>query len=91
VSFNIVFFCCCKLATLENAKSDYVTKNLKNVLKYIFQSQVDCCLPTSLLPLLLLLPANQLSPQKQKKGELTDIAATGEMKNKKTIVPVCCC
>jgi hypothetical protein len=31
---------------------------------------VDCCLPTSLL--LLLLPANQLSPQKQKKGELTD-------------------
>ncbi len=27
-------------------KSDYVTKNLiKNVLKYIFQSQVDCCLP----------------------------------------------
>jgi hypothetical protein len=55
---------------------------------------VDRCLPTSLLLLLLLLllfpPANQLSPQKQKKGELTDIA-TREMKNKKTIVPVCCC
>ena len=86
------FFAAANLATLENAKSDYVTKNLKNVLKYIFQSQVDCCLPTSLLLLLLLLllPANQLSPQKQKKGELTDIA-TGEMKNKKTIVPVCCC
>jgi hypothetical protein len=45
VSCNLVFFCCCKLAILENAKSDYVTKNLKNVLKYIFQSQVDCCLP----------------------------------------------
>ena len=42
MSCNIVFFCCCKLAILENAKSDYVTKNLKNVLKYIFQSQVDC-------------------------------------------------
>jgi len=31
VSCNLVFFCCCKLAILENAKSDYVTKNLKNV------------------------------------------------------------
>ena len=72
MSCNIVFFCCCKLAIIENAKSDYVTKNLKNVLKYIFQSQVVCCLPTSLLLLLLLLPANQLPPQKQKKGELTD-------------------
>jgi hypothetical protein len=51
---------------------------------------VDCCLPTSLLLLLLLLllPANQLPPQKQKKRR-ADIAATWEMKNKKTIVPVC--
>jgi hypothetical protein len=51
---------------------------------------VDRCLPTSLLLLLLLLllfpPANQLSPQKQKKGELTDIA-TREMKNKKNNCP----
>ena len=31
MSCNLVFFCCCKLAILENAKSDYVTKNLKNV------------------------------------------------------------
>ena len=31
MSCNIGFFCCCKLAILENAKSEYVTKNLKNV------------------------------------------------------------
>jgi hypothetical protein len=49
---------------------------------------VDRCLPTSLLLLLLLFPpvSNQLSPQKQKKGELTDIA-TREMKNKKNNCP----
>ena len=35
MSCNLVFFCCCKLAILENAKSDYVTKNLKNVLNII--------------------------------------------------------
>ena len=28
-----MFFCCCKLAILENAKSDYVTKNLKKCFK----------------------------------------------------------
>ena len=40
------FFAAANLLYLKMQISDYVTKNLiKNVLKYIFQSQVDCCLP----------------------------------------------
>ena len=81
--------------TCENAKSDYVNKNLKNVLKYIFQSQVDCCLPTSLLLLLLLLlPANQptfTSEAEERRADWLTLLPQGRRKIKKTIVPVCCC